>query len=148
MTLAVRAAAGGEVVDVRHRILRHGRPRATAIFPGDERPDARHWVAERDGTIVGVVSVLPARMPEPPEELGTGPGLQLRGMAILREDQGRGLGALLLDAVHREVARPMWCNARIEVVGFYARHGWQAVGPVFHIPEIGAHRRMFWTPQK
>jgi len=145
MTLSIRGATADDVVDVRHRILRKGRPRATAIFPGDERPDAHHWVAERDGAIVGVVSVLPAPMPEPPPDLAPIPGLQLRGMAILEHEQGRGIGAQLLEVVHRDLPRRMWCNARIEVVGFYARHGWEAVGPIFHIPEIGQHRRM-WHP--
>jgi GNAT superfamily N-acetyltransferase len=145
VTLAIRAAAAAEVVDVRHAILRRGRPRATAIFPGDDGPHARHWVAERDGTLVGVVSVLPAPMPDPPANLESPPTLQLRGMAILEHEQGRGVGRLLLETVHRDVGRPMWCNARVEVVEFYARHGWKAVGPVFHIPEVGAHRRM-WGP--
>lgn len=143
--LTIRAGSAREVVDVRHRILRRGRPRATAIFPGDERADARHWVAERDGAIVGVVSVLPAPMPDAPPELAEPPTLQLRGMAVVEEEQGRGVGARMLEVVHRDVARPMWCNARIDVVGFYAHHGWQPVGPIFHIPEIGHHRRM-WRP--
>jgi GNAT superfamily N-acetyltransferase len=140
---AIRAATAAEVVDVRHRILRQGRPRATAIFPGDERPDTRHWVAERDGRIVGVVTVLPAPMPEPHPTLTEIPELQLRGMAVLEEEQGRGVGARLLEAVHRAVARPMWCNARIAVVGFYERYGWRAVGETFDIAGVGEHRRMF-----
>lgn len=146
MTLgAVRAARSDEVIDVRHRVLRSGRPRATAIFPGDDREDARHWVAERDGVIVGVVSVLPAPMPEPPGDIGPPPVMQLRGMAVVQEEQGRGVGAAMLAAVHRDVAEPMWCNARAEVVGFYERHGWSAIGPTFDIAAVGLHRRMMWS---
>lgn len=140
--ITIRVAKPDEVVDVRHRVLREGRPRQTAIFPGDDAPDARHWVAEHDGRIVGVVSVMAAPMPDPPD--GAAPALQLRGMAVLPELQGTGVGAALLAAVHRDVSAPMWCNARENVVPFYTRAGWRPVGGVFPIEGVGPHQRLWW----
>ena len=139
--ITVRRAEPHEVVDVRHRVLREGRPRDTAIFDGDDLPTTRHWVAVQADRIVGVVTVLQAPMPDPPPEAS--PGLQLRGMAVLPELQGEGIGARLLAAAVGP--EPLWCNARVAVVAFYERHGWRPVGAPFDVPGIGPHQRM-WTP--
>ena len=49
------------------------------------------WVAEQDGEIVGTVSLTTE-----PE------GLYVRSMAVLPKAQGRGIGRMLLDALHAE----------------------------------------------
>lgn len=141
--MTVRRARADEVVDVRHRVLRAGQPRETAIFPGDDHPTTRHWVVEADGAIVGVVSVIVAEMPAP-HPVAPPPALQLRGMAVLAERRGEHLGEALLLATHRDVGAPMWCNARQNVVDFYVRGGWQAIGAPFTIAPIGPHQRMWW----
>lgn len=140
--IRIRPATAPEVVDVRHRVLRAGQPRETAVFPGDDAPDTRHLVAVQADRIVGVVSVMRAAMPDPPAS--PAPGWQLRGMAVLPELQGEGTGARLLAATHEAVAAPMWCNAREGVVAFYAKHGWRAVGAPFDVAPIGPHVRMWW----
>jgi GNAT superfamily N-acetyltransferase len=139
--IVVRRAEPTEVIDVRHRVLRPGRPREAAIFDGDDAPGTRHWVAVQHDRVVGVVTVIEAPMPDPPPEVM--PRRQLRGMAVLPELQGEGVGHQLLLAAHGP--EPMWCNARANVVAFYERHGWTAVGPEFDIPGVGPHRRM-WFP--
>lgn len=142
--ITVRPGTAAEVVDVRHEVLRQGLPRSTAIFAGDDT--GRHWVAARGAAIVGVVSVIPAPMPDPPPEANPVPAYQLRGMAVLASHRGQRLGEALLLAAHRDVAAPMWCNARIGVVPFYADRGWKAVGPTFEVPHAGLHQRMWWPP--
>ena len=141
--VVVRSGGAAEVVDVRHRVLREGLPRETAIFAGDDL--GRHWVAAQGARVVGVVSVIAAPMPDPPPEASPVPAHQLRGMAVLPDFRGQHLGEQLLEATHRDVAQPMWCNARIGVVGFYAAHGWRAVGGTFEVPHAGAHQRMWWA---
>lgn len=137
----MRRARADEVVDLRHRVLRGGRPRESAVFDGDAGPATRHWVAVQADRIVGVVSVMQAPSPG-----ADGSRWQLRGMAVEPELQGAGVGRALLRAVCAEVDEPMWCNARARVVGFYAREGWQADGAPFEIAEVGPHQRMTWTP--
>lgn len=137
--MTVRRVPAADVVDVRHVVLRPGRPRDTAIFAGDDDPSTRHWAAVRDGRVVGVVSVMAAAAPD-----SIGADWQLRGMAVLSEVQGQHVGAALLEAVQAEVRQPCWCNARAAVEGFYARHGWRPVGELFELPPIGPHRRMWW----
>lgn len=127
------------LVDLRWAVLRAGRPRETARFPGDDAPGTLHWCARASGRVLGCVTVL-AR---PPEGAST-PRWQLRGMATDPSVRGAGVGALLLHAVHAEVGEAMWCNARIAAAGFYARHGWTPQGEAFDLPPIGPHRRMVW----
>lgn len=142
----IRRGTAADVIDLRHRVLRAGRPRADAIFPGDDDPQTRHWVASRAAAdrevIVGVVSVM-AAVPSPPIA-GLSPRWQLRGMAVDEPLRGLGIGEQLLAAVHREVGEPMWCNARAGVVGFYERSGWRVCGPPFDVQGIGPHRQMVW----
>ena len=52
------------------------------------------------------------------------PGWQLRGMAVLPELRGEGVGRKLLKAVHEEVSAPLWCNAREAAEGFYNGEGY------------------------
>ncbi|MCB9671349.1 MAG: GNAT family N-acetyltransferase [Alphaproteobacteria bacterium] len=137
--ITVRRATADEVVDVRHRVLREGRPRETAVFAGDTEATTRHWVALDASGVVGVVSVVLAEMPE---LLTPRPRWQLRGMAVLPDLQGSGVGRALLEAVHTDVDEPLWCNARANVVGFYTSAGWEPVGEVFPIAPIGPHQRM------
>lgn len=136
-----RARDAEEILPLRHAVLRAGRPFADARFGGDDDPRTRHWVAEHDGRVVGVVSVMPADEPD-----GRGMRWQLRGMAVDPEWQGRRVGQRLLRAVHAEVAEPMWCNARERAARFYAREGWTRVAGPFDIPGVGPHFRMVRTP--
>lgn len=144
-TIEVRQGTAEEVVDVRHQVLRQGRPRDTAVFPGDDEPGTRHWVAVQADRVVGVVSVMAAEFPDPWDD-GPAPAWQLRGMAVLPGLRGEGVGRKLVDAVHGDVAEPMWCNARQSAEGFYLRHGWSPHGERFDVPPIGPHRRMSWRP--
>jgi GNAT superfamily N-acetyltransferase len=138
----IRRARPDEVIDVRWAVLRAGRPRETAVFSHDDT--GFHWVDDDNGAIVGVASVIPAPWPEPP--LTPTPGLQLRGMAVLPNVRGTGRGAALLTTLQRDLAVPLWCNARVEVTGFYTAHGWISHGGLIEIPGVGLHQRMTWTP--
>ena len=106
----------------------------SATVSGDGAASARHWAILQNGKPVACASVLPVR------------GHALRAMAVAPEHQRTGLGARMLRVVHREVDGPMWCNARLAAVPFYAAMGWQAVGPVFELSDRGAHQRMTWEP--
>ena len=146
--IEIRRAEPAEVVDLRHRVLREGRPRETAVFDGDTKPTTRHWVAVQADRIVGVVSVMPAQMPgsEDSEAAEPGPRWQLRGMAVEPALRGSGVGKAMLDSVHAEVNDAMWCNAREHVEAFYTKSGWTRRGEVFEIEGVGPHVRMSWAP--
>lgn len=134
----VQQVGANDVVDLRHRVLRAGRPRSSAVWDGDDDPETRHWAVFWAGEIVGIASVLPRTEPTHPTYRW-----QLRGMAIDPSARGKGLGGLLLQRVERDVGEPLWCNARESARGFYERHGWKAPEEPFDIPRIGPHYRMF-----
>ena len=138
--IEIRPATAGEVIDLRHAVLRAGLARETAVFEGDDDPAALHFVAVHGGAIVACVTLHPSTF-------DGAQAWQLRGMAVAPDMQRQGVGARLLEAVHAAVAsdpvrRVLWCNARLPATRFYQRHGWRVVSDRFEIPSAGPHVRM------
>jgi GNAT superfamily N-acetyltransferase len=118
--------------DLRLRVLRPGRPPEAAVFPGDEDPTTVHLGAfDETGRCLGIATLVRNN------------GLQLRGMAVEPAARGTGIGAAVLDAVHRIAAEEgfseLWCNARVSAAGFYEKGGWTREGEPFEIPDVGPH---------
>jgi len=93
---------------------------------------ARHWVAETTtGEVIATARVLP-----------TG---QIGRMAVRASFRAQGVGRALLREVLRVLAvegrRVPFLNAQIQVIGFYQRFGFEAVGHEFEDAGI-PHRRM------
>ena len=67
---------------------------------------------------------------------------QLRGMAILKPYQKKGLGNLLLETGEEEISKQcsrLWFNAREIAVNFYKNNGYKIIGKPFVIEPIGLH---------
>jgi L-Ala-D/L-Glu epimerase len=141
----VRLISAADTLPIRWLILRPGFPRETAIFPGDELATTMHFgsFAATD-SLVGVASIYSAAMPEQPE---IQKAWQLRGMATLPEVRGSGHGrdlvAACVEAAQNAGGEIIWCNARVVAHAFYAKHGWETMGPEFDIPTVGPHFRMW-----
>ncbi len=138
-TVRIALTSAADIIGLRHRILRAGLPLETAILPGDNDESTRHLGLWEDETLLGCVSLMAA-----PYE--GQPAMQLRGMAVATEAQGRQYGRLLLQEAERTVSRDgyslIWCNARETARGFYARHGWQVTSESYFIEHAGMHVRM------
>ena len=136
------------VRQVRYLVLRKplGLPYEQTVFPGDEAPDTRHIVAYSDAQPIGCLTLMPPETATNQNQQTI--SVQLRGMAVLAEVQGMGVGSKMLSFV-AELAREhqwnLWCKARHSAVAFYAANGWRVVGDVFDIPQIGPHYRMEFT---
>lgn len=130
-----------DLLDLRRRVLRPDHPPSAARFDGDDR--ARHFCLTDGQSVLAVASVMTAPAPEP---LPQAPLLQLRGMAVEPDLQGRGLGGQLLEGLQDLVAAPLWCNARQRAIPFYEAHRWVRHGDLFEIPSVGPHLRMSWAP--
>ena len=140
--LVLRRATLAEILPLRHRELRPGRPLATAAFDGDDAPATKHFGAfvADTGENVGCVSLMVAPWDGDAAR-------QLRGMATRGDLVRSGIGAALLrfveDVVEREPGpRLLWCNARSTAVPFYERLGWVVASEEFQVPSVGPHRAM------
>lgn len=130
--LEVRRVERISILGLRGRVLSSPEARVGALHLDVDR-ETRHWAAFAAGETIGCVSVMRWR------------GYVLRGMAVCPDHQRRGIGGLLMRVVCAEVVAPMWCNARLPSVPFYARMGWVAVGPTFVLEHRGPHQRMTWA---
>lgn len=148
--LQIRQSCGIEDISpirqLRYLVLREplGMPYEETLFDGDENLRTRHVVAYLGDRAVGCLTLMP------PENLDDSLSVQLRGMAVLSEFQGKGIGSKLLGFVSRlarEHGWKLWCKARQTAVPFYAANGWQVVGDEFEIPRIGPHYRMEWSSE-
>lgn len=135
----VRPITAAEARTVRFPVLRAGMPPESAIFDHDDDPNVRHFGAFDGSRLVGVATFFPEPCPGRPGL----PAWRLRGMATLKDMQGRGAGrALVAEGVRVAAAAGatlMWCNARVTARGFYEKLGYVAVGGEFELPASGKH---------
>jgi GNAT superfamily N-acetyltransferase len=140
--IVVRLAAAVEVGDLQQSVLRPEGP-----LPQDTPlPDsALHVGAFDEGhpdVALGAASLLPAPWPGP--GVLARPTWQLRSMAVAAGLRGTGVGHRVLRhavaTAHAHGAASLWAAARVEAVGFYARSGWEVVGPDWVKPGVGPHR--------
>ncbi len=132
---------------LRHAILRPNQPIDACVYPGDDAPDSFH-LGIRDEAVHGASDLIAVasfyREPLPDDPAG-GPQLRIRGMAVLPEHRGKGLGRSLVDAgldiAIRQSPPPtlVWCNARTTAAGYYAKLGFTPRGDEFEIEGIGPH---------
>ena len=139
----LRRAALDEILALRHAVLRPGLPAASAAFDGDVAPDTRHFGAFDGRTAIACLSFM--------RRDRDGEAYQLRGMATAAAVRGAGVGRALLRFADEALAaetgiRGLWCNARVESIGFYERVGWRVVSDVFEVPGVGPHRVMVRPP--
>jgi GNAT superfamily N-acetyltransferase len=136
----IRRVGLDDIVELRHRVLRQGLPRETAIFEGDCGSEAAHFGAFNGGHLVGCATLHL-------NQWDNEPAWQLRGMAVAESHRKTGVGRELLRFIESELVaegrvRLMWCNARVPAAQFYQTLGWRMVSEPFEIPTAGPHVKM------
>lgn len=125
--------------DVRHPVLRAGKPIDSCHFDGDNLPSTFHLGYYEMEQLAGVVTLLERKHAEIISEKA----FQLRGMAVLASHQKKGIGqALVLKAeamIQQRDGTLIWMNAREIAVPFYEKLGYAKFGVPFSIPNIGLH---------
>ena len=138
-----RQVTAGDVVDLRHRILRAGLPRDSAVFEGDELSTTLHVGASIDGEMVTCLTLMLSKYEAQA-------AWQLRGMATDERWRNSGMGrslvkyAIKLARLRQPEVTLFWCNARVTAAGFYEKVGWRVVSPPFDVPTVGPHVKMMF----
>jgi GNAT superfamily N-acetyltransferase len=129
--------------NLRHTILRAGRPWEASFFAGDELATTLHVAAVRGDEVVGCASFHLNQW----QDL---PAYQLRGMATAESTRRQGVGRRMLkfaevELLSRGQSRQLWCNAREPAIPFYEAMGWTMESGVIEIPTAGPHVKMAKT---
>jgi ribosomal protein S18 acetylase RimI-like enzyme len=143
LSLNIKSCSVNEIIPIRHEILRAGKPITTCHFKGDDNPKTYHFGAYKEDEIVGCVSFMPKNHSD---FIGQKP-YQLRGMAVLENQQNQSIGLHLLQYAEHDLKNKgvdlIWCNVRIKAIGFYKRQNFETDSKKFTIPEIGEHVLMY-----
>ncbi len=141
----LRIIDASETIPVRHPVLRPGKPIESCNFDGDDLETTFHLGIYLNNQIVGVVSYFKNCN----DLLTESSQYQLRGMAVLEDFQGKGLGNLLVqqgDLLLKERhIKTLWCNAREVATRFYQKNDFTIIGDPFNIKDIGLHYVMYKT---
>jgi len=141
--IVFRRTKADEVIDLRHRVLRVGLPRESAIFENDALPTTLHFGAFTEQKMICCLSLMLSSWRNQP-------AWQLRGMATDAAFRGGGIGQVLATFAINEArnVRPdidlFWCNARAASMYFYRRLGWSVESEPFEIPITGEHVKMLF----
>ncbi len=136
--------SASDTYDIRHKMLRPGRPKESTHFPGDEDDQTFHLGAFDGNKLVSVASFFFENHPDLTHDEYQ---YRLRGMATLPEYQGQGHSSALLKMafpiIKLNQCSLLWCNARESALGYYQKVGFEKKGEPFNIPQIGEHILMF-----
>lgn len=140
--MEIREISGLDTRRLRRIVLRPHQQEEELFFAGDDDEKSKHFAAYLDGEMMGIVSLY-----FQPQDWTPANAWQFRGMAILPEHQGKGLGKKLLDHAIRyakeQGGEMIWCKARISALDFYHAMGFALRGEEFQVPEAGPHILMY-----
>ncbi len=128
-----------ETRPLRKELLRPNWSLEDLFYNGDDDTNTYHVGAFIDEKLVSIASVYNIAKPDSKDEFSW----QLRGMAVLQNMQGQGIGKLTLDNcieyIKAKNGKLLWCNARIKAVEFYKSFGFIITSKEFEIDDIGIH---------
>ena len=137
--MKIKKISSIETYTVRHEVLRKGKPIETCQFKGDDDDNTTHFGLFLENKLVGIISIFKENNTLFPESNQ----FQIRGMAVLEEFQGKGLGAELVKKAENYCINLntdlIWFNARENAVPFYKKLDYKIMGDSFLIPDVGIH---------
>lgn len=140
--IIIKIIKAEETHKVRLPVLREGRPIKECVFDGDKLETTLHLGLFFKNKLIGVVTFLKNNNSLFQDQLQ----FQLRGMAILKEEQKKGFGELLLKegelVLTNKKATRVWLNAREIATPFYKKNDYKIIGNPFKLPNIGVHYLM------
>lgn len=127
------------IINVRHKVLRVGKPIESCNFQGDNDSTTLHFGIFKNHNTIACLSLMKAKH----DLIGDKSSYQLRGMAVLPQYRGNNLGTQLLLKAEQHMAKSgvktIWCNVRKTAIQFYVKNHYTQLGNVFDIPNVGPH---------
>ena len=141
--ITIRKITAEASYPVRHEVLRKGKPIDSCRFEGDDLLTTQHFGLFKDDRLQGIISVFETSNPLFTETRQK----QIRGMAVLEHNQGKGYGKQLVLYCEKVIldsdCELIWFNARENANGFYQKLGYVIQGEPFNIKGIGTHYVMW-----
>ncbi|MCP2029901.1 ribosomal protein S18 acetylase RimI-like enzyme [Flavobacterium sp. HSC-32F16] len=132
-----------ETYPVRQPVLRKDKPIESCIFEGDDIESTHHFGLFNDEKLIGIISLFKQSNLIFAEK----DQAQIRGMAILENNQKKGFGEALVKHCENycksNKTELIWFNARTAAVGFYRKLNYEITGKPFDIKDVGEHYLMF-----
>jgi GNAT superfamily N-acetyltransferase len=120
-----------EVLVLRMSVLRDGTPSQDPRYADDDAEGSVNLGIRESGILVACSTWLPRPWPLDVDA----PATQLRGMAVAKHLQSKGLGRILLDAGITRAkslnSKYVWARARDNALYFYESNGFATVGDQF-----------------
>lgn len=139
----IRKISAQDTFTVRLPVLRKGKSIESCRFDGDDLPTTQHFGLYENHKLEGVISLFEQSNPLFEEQHQA----QIRGMAVLENNQGKGYGRLLVEHAEKTLKLEnidfIWFNAREKAVGFYQKMQYEIIGNSFDIPGVGIHYVMW-----
>lgn len=134
--IGIRRISAEETLAIRHAVLWPNMPLEHVKLAGDQ--DAYHYGLYYEHELISVISVFL-----------DGSEARFRKFATKKSHQGKGYGSRLfdymLDQLKDMAVERVWCDARVDALGFYRRFGFSEVGEVFyksHVPYKVMEKRL------
>ena len=131
------------ILELRHKVLRHGKPFESCFYKEDRISSTIHLAAIKKQRIVSCATFYQ----EKNIHFAHKNSFRLRGMATEEKFRKKGFGKLLLKTAEKIICEKgsnnLWCNARIKAVPFYLSCGYKIFGQLFDIQDIGNHYMMY-----
>lgn len=141
--IKINKISAKDTYNIRLAVLRKGLTIDDCVFDGDNNPNTFHLGLYYNNILTGIASYMVNNS----KTFNKEKQLQLRGMAILDEFQGLGLGKHILKEAERisqeKQIELIWFNAREIAVPFYNRNNYTTIGDYFNIKGVGKHIIMF-----
>ncbi|MFN0033083.1 MAG: GNAT family N-acetyltransferase [Flavobacteriales bacterium] len=144
MNLQVRIVEPAACKPLRHLVLwPHIADEKDCVIDLDHNEGAIHLGTFDSGLLVSIGSLFQQSTPK----LNTSNQYRLRAMATHPDYRGKHCGALLISEaiqlLKQKNVQVLWCDARLNAIGFYTSMGFQLLDEPYEVPCIGPHKFMW-----
>jgi ribosomal protein S18 acetylase RimI-like enzyme len=139
MNVELKRISSNTARELRRIVLKKNQPDSEFFYPGDDDELTFHGGLFVNNELVAIASMF--KQEHPLKNVKN--SWRLRGMAVSYNYQKNGFGTKVLKFCIENIknlgAEILWCNARLEAIGFYKKYGFKIISDLFEIPNIGPH---------